>query len=212
MLFVVSALNFQQATAQCGVNAGIDQTECAYVDFIRPMGFSVGTVPSAILWSSSGTGTFSPNATSEVVTYFPSPADKASGAIVMYLNVTNSCGVGMDTSRITFQAVPVVHAGLDVVVCSDSVFLNGSIANTPSASWVTSGTGFFINANALSTIYNVSTADKANGNVTLRLRALSTGSCASIEDTLLVSFSGASASVNAGSDRVICGNEIHLSA
>jgi gliding motility-associated-like protein len=70
------------------------------------------------VWSTSGTGSFSPNTTSLGITYTPSAADRAAGVIQLYLTSTGNgnCNAVVDTVELTIVPLPVVNLGPDVVI------------------------------------------------------------------------------------------------
>ena len=89
------------------VSAGGNQTICAGSSMAE-LGGSVGGGATGGIWSSSGTGTFSPNATTLDAVYHPTQADKTAGSVTLTLTSTGQvapCGAAASTMTITF-AVP----------------------------------------------------------------------------------------------------------
>ena len=76
------------------------------------------------------------------------------------------------TSLIYIINGPLANAGVDGSVCTGySYNLNGSVINSTSSLWTSSGTGSFGNAANPSTTYTPSAADATAGNVNLTLHA-----------------------------------------
>lgn len=172
------------------------------------------TVATGGVWSTTGTGTFSPNNSSKTVIYTPSAADTASGAVtVSYLTTGNGICNAINVSKIlTLTENPIVMAGINDTICSgqDSVALNAVyVANAPGVLWTTTGTGTFSpNNTTQSAYYHPSALDKANGGAILRLASTGIVECDSVFDykTLMIIPSPV-ASVNAGFDQTICRDE-----
>jgi len=129
---------------------------------------------SSLSWTSSGTGTFTYANTLNPI-YTPSAADIITGYIILTLNNTgnNPCrGSISDNMVLNITRLPTVNAGFDDFTCSSRPYnLNGSASNYSAVFWSTSGTGSFINGNALNSIYQPSQADIAAGRVILTLTA-----------------------------------------
>lgn len=170
----------------------------------------VGTFSTGV-WSTTGSGLFSPSTTSLNTVYQLSPADIAQGNLVIRLTSTNNlnCKQVYDSLRVTVTPKPNVNAGLNDTICSSNVFypLNGSVTGGASAGiWTTLGNGSFGNANNLNTIYTLGQNDTINGRVKLILT--STGSnCLPERDTILIVIAK-SPLVNAGPDNAFCDNQL----
>src|SRR5690606_2195585 len=91
------------------------------------------------IWSSSGTGSFSPVNTNLNATYIPSAADTAAGSVTLTLSTTgnNKCLAATSTKTITIQDAPSANAGADRAVCANNpaIVLAGSAANATSRTW-----------------------------------------------------------------------------
>ncbi len=189
--------------------AGNDTTICASVNSISLAGIITGGT-GAGQWSSSGTGTFTPNNTTLNATYTPSAADSISGNIVLTLTPINTCQPNADSLVLTIVPIPVVNAGIDIFICSTSntVTLNGSVSGgTTTGTWSTLGSGAFApSATTLNAVYTLSTADSTAGTVTLVLTSTNNGSCGAVTDTMHVTLTN-STSALAGVDTTICGND-----
>lgn len=93
-------------------NAGPDFNICSY-DSIKLNGV-VGVVTSGI-WTTNGTGTFVPSATTLNATYVPSTADIAKGNVTLTLTTTGTgnCLIASDEVKVTIIAAPRVELGAD---------------------------------------------------------------------------------------------------
>jgi gliding motility-associated-like protein len=161
------------------------------------------------IWSTSGTGTFSPNNTDLNATYTASGSDISSGSIILYLTSTGngSCNTVIDSMIVMISTGITVSAGTDQNVCisSDSTQLNGNISNgSTTGIWTTLGTGTFSpNDSLLSTYYLYGASDLSAGFVDLVLTSTNNGSCSAEKDTVTVNF-GPTSFAYAGSDILNC--------
>ena len=114
-------------------SAGGNQTICTGAS-TAPLGGSVGGGATGGTWSTSGTGTFSPNATTLNATYNPSPADITAGTVTLTLTSSGqgaACGAAIATVVVTINPSVVAEAGLDQTVCAGSPV---GIGGSPTAS------------------------------------------------------------------------------
>ncbi|MDQ3110906.1 MAG: gliding motility-associated C-terminal domain-containing protein [Bacteroidota bacterium] len=173
------------------VNAGVDQTTCSQGASVVMNGNISGGTTTGI-WSTLGTGTFTPANTAMNATYTPSPADLVAGTISIVLTSTGNgiCTARTDTMVITIIPMPIVSAGPDRVVCGDQtdVLLNGTVTgSTTTGLWTTTGSGSFSpNATTLSATYQMSNADVIAGTVTLILTTTNNTLCPAISDTVII--------------------------
>jgi gliding motility-associated-like protein len=173
------------------VNAGADKTLCSDVSAIKITGTVTGA--TGTIWTSTGTGTFSPSATSLTASYNPSAADIASARVNLTLTTTvmGSCKAASDQMSVSFTPAPAVNAGPDKIVCADvsGVSLNGLLTVASGGVWTTSGSGIFSpSAAALNASYIPSAADKAAGPVTLTLTSTGNGTCNAVPDNLIITI------------------------
>jgi gliding motility-associated-like protein len=177
-------------------NAGPDQVMCKTAPFVQLAGNVSGGTTTGI-WSTSGTGTFSPSANQLTGEYIPSAADRAAGSVTLTLVSTSKddCTIATDNTTIKFQLTPASDAGPDQSVCSQStaVQLNGKILIAGDGIWSTSGTGTFAPSatqvnGGVSPVYVPGAADITAGKVTLTLMANSATSCNSPADQMVISF------------------------
>ncbi len=156
------------------------------------------------IWTTSGSGSFSPNDSSLNVTYTPSAPDIAMDSIYITLTTTQNglCGAVDDSIKIVFQPAPSIDAGDDQTVCTNDlpVQLNGT--GSP-AQW-SGGTGTFSPSPlALNATYMPSSADTLAGSVRLFLITFPDGSCSSIQDTVDITILNGPRA-DAGSDQTVC--------
>lgn len=119
------------------INAGPDITVCSDVSDVQLNG-SVSIATGGI-WSSSGSGSFSPSPLALNARYIPSPADKAAGSVSITITSSGNgtCFPVTDQTQINFTPAPIINAGPDVVICSD----NPAAALTGSVTVATGGHG-----------------------------------------------------------------------
>jgi len=165
-------------------------------------------------WTTSGTGTFVPNDSTLNATYICSVADSIIGNVELYLESTNNTGClpGNDTLLINIERIPTIEAGSNQVICigSGNVQLNGSLVNSNKAKWTSSGTGTFSpNDSTLTAQYIASLTDKTNGIVQLTLTTTDKIACTNLSDNITIAFDEPSV-VNAGSDLIICENNLNV--
>ena len=157
-----------------------------------PITGTVSSVSHTGLWSTSGSGTFSPSATSLNAQYIPSAQDIKAGGVTLTLSSTtpDNCSISTDQTVIKFQLLPAVTAGANQSICSQSgAKLAGKIIIPGGGIWTSSGTGTFSpNASQLDAVYYPSAADVAAGSVVLTLTANNAGTCYIPTDKLSVEF------------------------
>lgn len=185
--------------------AGNDSIFCANASFTLAGVITGGAGTGA--WTSSGTGSFSPNANTLNASYAPSAADTAAGTVTLTLTSTNNggCLAASDQIVLTITDAPSVNAGADQTVCSNNnvVTLNGQVTVSTGLSWSTTGDGTFGTPNATSTTYTPGTSDISTGTVTIVATSTGNGDCVAATDTVLIVIEAAP-TVNAGSDQFLC--------
>lgn len=189
------------------VNAGSNVTLCANNGDVNVVGLVSGTTTTGI-WSSTGTGSFTPNDSSLTATYVASEEDEALSSFEIILIATNSC-FNADTLDVTYTLPPSVDAGSDPFVCisNPTVNLVGTVADGATTGiWSTLGTGTFDpNDSTLIATYNPSVADSTAGTVYLILTSTNNGDCNAESDSMLVSIVPPPV-VDAGIDDTVCAN------
>ncbi|HIE15699.1 MAG TPA: PKD domain-containing protein, partial [Bacteroidales bacterium] len=194
------------------VDAGTDQTVCVDNLDIQLDGEVHGGTTTAI-WSTTGTGYFTPSNTSIDAIYHASSQDSINLGVDLILTSTNNgnCLTEVDTVHINILPAGVVDAGQDQTMCSNNVYiqLNGNVSGgATQGQWGTSGSGTFVpNDTSMTAQYVPSSADIATGSVTLVLSA--TNSCNFAFDALQINFTPAP-TADAGQDQSLCGNNADL--
>ena len=193
-------------------NAGLDTALCVASPSLTLDGL-VGSATGG-LWS-NGNGVFNLSPSQLNATYNPSLAEINAGQIELYLTTIGNgyCPEDKDTIVITYLADPIVDAGLDISICSDSAYVNISATsqNTFSTSWSsTTGTGAFGDVAQETTTYTPNASDVALGFISLNITTSNNSGCPNTEDSLYIFFNTAP-TVNVVSDDTSCtGYEVLL--
>jgi gliding motility-associated-like protein len=195
-------------------NAGPNISVCSAINTIPLQGIVSGGTTTGI-WSTSGSGTFSPSATDLTANYLPSDSDKTAGTVTLTLSSTSqdNCTVSTSSMTITFTKLPAAIAGPNQLVCtqSGSVQLSGAISISGGGKWSTEGTGIFTpSVSDLNATYVPSPADISNGEVELRLTVNDPGICYAPVDSLTVFFIPPAAVFAGGSKYVLKGGTVVL--
>ncbi|MDD5694305.1 MAG: hypothetical protein PHD61_03260, partial [Bacteroidales bacterium] len=131
-------------TAAPTANAGVDANICATQTSFTLSGTATGY--NALLWTTSGTGTFNDPAILTAV-YTLSTADKTAGQVTLTLTATGNapCDQVNDAMTLTITAAPTTNAGVDANICATqtSFTLSGTATGYNALLWTTSGTGTF---------------------------------------------------------------------
>ncbi len=196
---------FSEYAAPIVVNANVDQTICA--NATATLNGSVTGGATTGIWSTSGTGTFTPNSTTLNAVYTPSPTDIANGSVNLTLTSVSMCYAVSDIMKISFSPAPTANAGIDKSVCANNpaVSLSGSVTIATGGIW-SGGTGTFNpNNTSLSTSYTPTATEISSGSLTLTLTTTGNTGCNSVSDIMIVTFTP-KPTVNAGLDQSVCGN------
>ncbi|MDQ3101240.1 MAG: hypothetical protein M3R08_07625, partial [Bacteroidota bacterium] len=190
------------------VSAGADLTQCAN-NAIASLNGSISAGATLGTWSTTGSGSFVPNAETLDASYVPTAEDLLDGVTITLTSTDHgNCVAVADDLVITYIDEPSVAAGADQFVClENNVQLNGAVQNgSGTGIWTSSGTGSFSpDATSLNANYVPSTADFTNGNVELTLTSTNNGNCTAVSDLLQVSFT-APPTVSVGDDQSTCDN------
>jgi len=186
--------------------AGADVVACSTSPNIALNGVVAGTTTGQ--WTTTGTGSFMPNASALNATYVPGPADFVIGDVSLILATTNNqgCAPGLDTLVVSYHVPPTVNAGADVLLCDGiaDVQLNANVQDAGSMQWFSTGTGSFSpNATVANAVYTPTATDSIAGGVYLILTGFGTGTCGNASDSLLVDI-GPTRIANAGADQTRC--------
>ncbi len=190
------------------VNAGADQTVCANNSAVQLNGNVTGGASTG-QWTTSGSGSFSPNDTTLNAIYIPSSTDSLNGGVDLILSSTNFglCNEVKDTMHIFITPAPVVDAGPDTVyVCENNsaVSLSGMVLGaSTTGKWTTSGNGLFSPNNiVLNATYQPSPQDVSGGFTILYLESTNYGNCNPEMDSLVVVYTP-KPSVNTGASILV---------
>jgi gliding motility-associated-like protein len=170
-------------------NGGADQTLCA-----GDSANLIATLQNAggLQWTSSGTGTFSPNTISLNSYYIPSAADTVAGVVTLVAAATGSCLNLTDTVVIFITHAPTVYAGSDTTISGDAgsgitIPSSATATNVGALHWTTSGTGTFSPSDSvINATYIPSADDFTNGPVTITLT--NTNACGTVSRSFIIDF------------------------
>ncbi|MES2006250.1 MAG: gliding motility-associated C-terminal domain-containing protein [Bacteroidota bacterium] len=162
-------------------------------------------------WSSSGKGSFLPDANQLSPVYVPDAADTATHKVVLTLTTTQNrvCPVSSASMELSITPAPVVNAGPDKTVCSNDslMYLLGDVINASGGVWTSSGTGFFQQSgSSLAKVYTPSRTDIQKGAVRFYLLSSGNGNCLAVSDTVQYAIQPVPY-VDAGNDLIIFENE-----
>lgn len=190
------------------VNAGAATTVCANNPMVTLSGVISGASSTGI-WTTNGSGAFSPSDTNMTSTYMPSPTDTSLGSIVITLTSTNNgiCNAVQDSITVTIIDAPVVNITSTDTVCANvgTINLTSVVSSGFGVQWSTSGNGSFANSTAQNTIYTLSPLDTMAGTIDLVLSTVP-GLCNAETDTLHLVMA-APPVVNAGTNQSFCANQ-----
>lgn len=191
------------------VDAGTGGIVCVTDAAINLNGTIGGGVATGIWTIVSGTGTFSPSVNYPATTqYIPTDADRAAGKVVLRLTATRKDDCTITSSDVTFNfgLLPLVSAGPDQNVCSQTSAVQLAGSTPGNVKWTSLGTGLFTPSDAdKNAVYVPSTTDITNGSVQLVLTALDATPCDNPTDTVKINFVPPP-SVNAGGTRYVLKN------
>jgi PKD repeat protein len=195
------------------VTAGIDRSICPDIPTIALSGSS--THAAGITWSTTGTGTFSPNVTTANATYTPSASDKINSPVTLSITTNGSgvCSAVSDQTVINILPAPVAIANADQTICANSsgVSLNGSIVAATGGTWSGGGT-FSPSATTLNAIYSPSASEIAAGTAVLTLTTTGNGTCTASSNQMVITITPLASVANAGSDQNVCSSTATLNA
>ncbi|HSY62498.1 MAG TPA: hypothetical protein VK796_11510, partial [Cytophaga sp.] len=189
------------------VNAGADQSMCGNSVQLNATYSGAG----GVTWSSSGSGTFSSTTISNP-TYSPSQAERLAGTAVLTATTINngSCPPATDQLTVTIDARVRLIPGPAITACPNTPAFPTVSVDAGTVTWISSGTGSFTKATSLTPVYVPSAADYTAGQVTLTVTSSTNGSCPSETGTVAVTFTGATATANAGLDLTTCKSSVDL--
>jgi len=172
-------------------NAGADAVICGSIEGVQLLGSVTGA--SGGVWTTAGSGIFTPDANTLTAVYVPSEADSIAGGAVLTLTTVDNalCAAGSDQMSVTFSGAVTADAGADLEICEDvtSIELNGSVQGSSNFNWTSSGAGEFTpQSDVLSPTYELTQDDLDLGEVTFFLAAQGNGTCPASTDSVVVSI------------------------
>lgn len=178
------------------VSAGENKTVCGNsVSLSGSVAIATGGI-----WSTIGTGTFTPDGSSLSSTYTFSAEDTSKGIVFFALTSTGNgaCTPVQDSMVVTIAAKPVLEAGdVNQSACGSEISLSASVTSGFEIEW--DGSGIFSPNNTTKSVTYQFTADEISfGNAILHVRTIGDFSCHAY-DSLFISIAP-KAVVNAGSD------------
>lgn len=189
------------------LNAGTGGARCSINPFLLN-GSVIGGASTGV-WSTSGSGNFSPAPTALNASYTPSPADITAGTVTLTLTSTNygNCLAVNDTVIINIRQPATVQAGSNQWICSTtpSIGLSGVVSGGGNTGiWSASGLGGFSpSATNLNSTYSITAADISSGQVIFTLTSTNNGPCPAVSDTVKMAIQRPS-TVTAGANQFVC--------
>ncbi len=190
-------------------NAGSDVEICEDQATVQVAGSVSGS--SNFNWTTSGSGTFTPQSDVLNPEYQLAQADLDAGTVTLYLTAqgNGSCPAFTDSLVVSIDRVPGVEIIADAAVCTSdpAVELNGNVSDEDSFIWTSTGAGTFSPDNVSEEVtYTPSAAELAAGSTTITLTATSDGACGSNSEDFEVTFTSP-ATVGAGPDQIFCSTD-----
>ncbi|MDA3944045.1 MAG: PKD domain-containing protein [Bacteroidetes bacterium] len=197
-------------TAIPTVTAGTDATICEGNTYLTSG--ATATNQAGLLWSTSGTGTFT-NQAILLTTYQPSAADITAGSVTLTLTASSNapCSVNpSDSFVLTITGAAVADAGNDETTCiTDQLTINSaSAADYSTLNWTHNGSGTLIDAGTISPTYVPAAADALAGSVILTLNLTGNSPCGNTSDQMIITIIDGP-TVNAGPDATSCSNNFY---
>jgi len=182
--------------------AGNDDSICEGQSFVPNTSYA--GYYNSLLWTTSGTGTFS-NPTIQFPTYLPSQEDITDGGVVLTLTAFGSapCGNQSDSMNLSIFATVAAHAGPDAATCKGVPYTvtGASAQNYSSILWMHNGSGNLTGAATIVPTYEP--APNESGIVTLTLTATGSAFCGNSIDAMELTINEPP-SIGAGPDAVSC--------
>jgi len=189
---------------QAVVYAGPDVSICE--GSVLPLDQATQSNATALLWTTSGTGTFSDPTILNPV-YTPGGDDISAGLVTLTLSATSAapCSQTSDAMVLSISRQATADAGPDDAICGSTSYTlsDANAGNYVSVYWTTSGTGTFNNPNLVNPVYTPSQNDTQDGQVTLTLTAYPDAPCGNVSDAMVLTIS-APVEIFAGADATIC--------
>ncbi|WP_367327803.1 hypothetical protein [Lentimicrobium sp.] len=191
------------------VNAGPDFSSCGTSG--ATLGGSMASNYGSLLWTTSGSGTFSNPAALHPV-YNPDANDVATGSVTLTLTAYGNAGCAgesaSDQMTLFLNPLPVANAGNAASTCEGESYTvtDATASNFGTLTWSSNGTGTFTNNGTLNPTYTPSLADAISGSVNLTLTATPLAPCLGNATSVKTLSITRLALANAGPDGNSCGN------
>ena len=164
-------------------NAGANQNICQVAAQMEANAIGY----ESLLWTSNGDGNFDQNNILNPV-YTPGEQDLANKTVTLTLTATNEEGETLsDNVAINFHEAASIMMDDEASICENEAFeSNAMVSEAGSVSWMTNGDGSFEHPDNLVGSYIPGEQDKANGQVTLTLKAISEYGCGDAEHSIVL--------------------------
>lgn len=141
-------------------------------------------------WTTSGSGTFTPNADALNAIYIPSTADTLAGTVTLYLTATNvgNCITTTDTVTIGFYNPPTATITSNDTACFGDLVPVDVTVTTGSGVWTSIGGGTFSPDSSTVSWYTPTPAEITAGTATLIFSSTNNGGCLTARDTIDVAL------------------------
>jgi gliding motility-associated-like protein len=122
------------------------------------------------------------------------------------VSTSGVCSSAIATTTIVVNPLPIANAGPSTAsICAGTSYATAGVVTNGTASWTTSGTGTFANANSAVTAYTPSSTDQTNGSVVLTMTVTGSASGCTLNtdsDSIIVSINLPSAPVAAANQNL----------
>ncbi len=167
------------------------------------------------LWTTSGSGTFSPSNTTLNSTYNPVAGDYAAGTIKLKLVVTGEAlcsSTVSDSLNIIFTPAPTASVNATANVCQgvDYIISSASATNYSDITWTHDGDGTLNNIHLEKPTYTQAASDIGN-DITLTMTVTGNGTCTPVVDQLVLTvLKNPSVNLNI-TETTVCGASYQIS-
>ncbi len=190
------------------VIAGPDQVICSSTPAVNLAG-SVSGPTTTGMWTTSGSGAFTPSELDMNADYLITPADTTAGSLTITLTSTNNgnCLAVSDSLMVTILDKPQVTITTGDSVCANvaTINLTGTVTTGFTTNWTVYGSGSIADPSSLNTLYTLSPVDTVSGYIDIVLETTG-GICPVEQDSLRITFVEPP-NVFAGVDQSFCENE-----
>jgi len=171
---------------------------------------AIVTNAASYLWTSSGSGTLSNEATL-TPTYVAAATETGTVTLTLTATPNSPCTASVtDRMTITIQQPSTANAGVDASACEGTAYtITGTATNYSSITWSTNGSGIFTGTNTLTPRYTPTIADATLGTVSFTLTAVANSPCAVNATDAMTLTVVPKPLVNAGADANICATDIY---